>query len=355
MHTTDTWKSEDPIGSLKKTYFATVFLILFLAVVNFFIYAFYIARIHNTHILFWINMLTFSGILLLLVFLSFFLFLPIFHKILKDTDQLKESNSKLAHALNERLCFESSLKESERSKELFYATLAHDLTTPIRAEYRVLEMLYSGQYGDLNTHQKQMIAEVIKSNRFKYHVIDNLLTTYKYKTGLAELQKSPTDMNAIIQNLLAHELSALVDEKQHEINLDLYAELDPFLSDPFEMERVLRNLMQNAIYYTPKNGQIHVITGYSNEKTVRVIIKDNGPGIEPEKQQQLFSPFRLDAKQFKQIGSSLGLYLCQQIIESHGGKLTLDSRDGAGCIVTFVIPLDHPVQKTEKTFSSLAS
>jgi signal transduction histidine kinase len=302
--------------------------------------------IQNANVLFWINILTFSGILLLLVFLSFFLFLPIFRKILKDTDCLKEANFKLADALNERIYFEANLKESEQSKELFYATLAHDLTTPIRAEHRVLEMLYSGQLGELNAQQKQMMGEMIKSNRFKYHVIDNLLTTYKYKTGLVELQKSPTNLNEIIQHLLSHELAALVDEKQHEINLDLYSNLTPFLSDPFEIERVLRNLMQNAIHYTPRNGHIDVITAYHDDTTVRVTIKDDGPGIEPERQKQLFSPFRTDAKKFKQIGSSLGLYLCRQIIESHGGELTLDSHEGAGCVVTFMIPFEQFVPQS---------
>lgn len=242
----------------------------------------------------------------------------------------------------------NSLRQSEKSRQLFYATLAHDMKTPIRAEYRVLDMMYGDHFGELTQGQKQIIQELIKSNRFLHHIVDNLMTAYQHTGSQVQLDKTEGYLNQMMVSLITQELAPLIQEKQHFVCLDLDWSIQPFQFDPFEMERVLRNLIQNAVFYTQKRGQITLKTEIK-DSTIKIVIQDNGPGIPNDKLESLFTPFQTAARRFKHIGSGLGLYLSKQIVDHHNGTLTVRSRVeagiGQGTTFEILLPYDASAQK----------
>jgi signal transduction histidine kinase len=232
-----------------------------------------------------------------------------------------------------------ALRESERRKEIFVATLTHDLQTPIKAEYRVLELMKEGTYGELSDVQSMVVDELMQSNRYMHRMIDDLLFSYKIEDCSIELKFEEIDLGEVFRQMVMSELKVLADEKHIELSFDNQCNLQREVPvDPIEIKRVLYNLVQNAISYTSPNGRIHVKT-QSSEHFFWASIQDSGPGIEALKVTSLFKPYASMAKKFRSVGTGLGLYLSQQIIEAHGGTISIESELGKGTRFFFYLPL----------------
>ncbi len=225
-----------------------------------------------------------------------------------------------------------------KQKEVFVATLTHDLKTPIKAEYRVFEEMKRGTFGTLPEGVEDVMDELIKSNRFVHNMVENLLANYRYQAGVVNIVKKDVDLNALINEIVASDLRLLASEKNHKIVVSLDETVGDVPLDQVEMKRVIYNLLQNAISYTPPDTIITIRTKLAEGNSI-ITIEDNGQGISPENLASLFKPFQSQAKKYKQIGSGLGLYLCKQVVDFHGGEITVDSNVGKGTIFTISLPL----------------
>ncbi len=231
-------------------------------------------------------------------------------------------------------------KTIQQSKETFVATLTHDLKTPIRAEYQALELLRSEGFGPLTPEQQDILREIIQSNRYMSRLVESLLTTYMYEEGKMELKLEKVDLNELIRKEIYGPLLTLCTEKNQKLALDLEEDLPELFVDPIEIQRVLNNLVQNAITYTPEEGTITISTDVTPKEVV-VSVSDTGRGIEPEHLGVLFERYKTMAKRFKQIGTGLGLYLSRMIILAHGGQIQVESEVGKGSRFYFTLPLTH--------------
>jgi len=229
-----------------------------------------------------------------------------------------------------------------KAKDIFVATLTHDLKTPIKAEHWALQALKQEKYGSVNTAQQEIINEIIKSNQFMHHIIDNLLTNYRLEGVDIQLNLELGDLNEMIASLLNQGLRPLIEEKNQEVQFTPDPNLTSFRFDPFEIQRVLHNLIHNAVAYTPQGGVLKVQTCLQPHQ-VQICIEDNGPGIPPDKLTHLFEPYSTMAKKFRHIGSGLGLYLSKQIIELHGGELHVSTEVGKGSRFCFTLPYSNPL------------
>lgn len=230
------------------------------------------------------------------------------------------------------------LRESEKRKEIFFATLTHDLKTPLRAERRILDLLLEGQFGSLTDEQREIMQEVLKSNQFMYRMVDNLLSAFKYEYQQLIPKKELVDLNQLISTIAFGEFMYLTNEKNQTMKLELAETLPQINLDPMEIKRVLHNLIQNAITFTPNEGVITVHTELDGDKAW-VRVQDTGAGIEPEKMDKLFQPFSSMSKKFRQIGTGLGLYLTKQIVEAHDGQILVKSEPGRGSEFYFSLPV----------------
>lgn len=235
------------------------------------------------------------------------------------------------------------LLENQKQREKFVATLTHDLKTPIKAEFRIFELLLNERFGPITEEQSTVIQEMLRSNRFMYQMVDNLLTAFKFESGHMMLRMELIDVNELIASTVNLDLIGLAQEKNQELTLQLDANIPNIPVDGLEIKRVIYNLVQNAVNYTPKGGKIEIGT-HLNENSVQVAVADTGPGIEQTIQKTLFEPYASMAKRYRHIGTGLGLYISKKIIEAHQGKLSVESELGKGSTFRFLLPLHQGEQ-----------
>ncbi|WP_303675262.1 ATP-binding response regulator [Vampirovibrio chlorellavorus] len=235
------------------------------------------------------------------------------------------------------------LLENQKQREKFVATLTHDLKTPIKAEFRIFELLLNERFGPITEEQSTVIQEMLRSNRFMYQMVDNLLTAFKFESGHMMLRMELIDVNELIASTVNLDLIGLAQEKNQELTLKLDANIPNIPVDGLEIKRVIYNLVQNAVNYTPKGGKIEIGT-HLNENSVQITVADTGPGIEQTIQKTLFEPYASMAKRYRHIGTGLGLYISKKIIEAHQGILSVESELGKGSTFRFLLPLHQGEQ-----------
>lgn len=227
-------------------------------------------------------------------------------------------------------------KMAERQREDFVATLTHDLKTPILAANRALNLLVDGDFGDLAGSQKEIIETILESNDAMYQMVLTLLDVYKYDSGLKKLSINPIDLAEVISKLI-EELKPLADSKGIKLEADLPKSCI-VMADKEELRRLLQNLLDNSLKYTPTGMSIKTHVEQGNDTTT-VSVVDTGKGISEDDKPKLFQRFWQAADSGRYYASTgLGLYLCRQIVESHRGQIWCESELGKGSTFSFSIP-----------------
>lgn len=238
-----------------------------------------------------------------------------------------------------------ALAESEHTKELFYATLAHDLKTPIVGQEKILTHLGKEAFGPLTPEQHAVIQELLKSNHYLYQMVSNLLSSYKYQHNQIHLKKEWVNYNDLLLQLVSNQLLPLANEKHQELELILGDDMDEIHVDVIEIQRVIFNLIHNAINYSPEKCQIIIKTSYEVQPSqdqgfhgyLKTEIEDFGQGIQADQIPKLFKPYST-VKTLRPIGTGLGLYLSKQVVEAHGGNIGVNSTPGVGSRFYFTLP-----------------
>ncbi len=227
----------------------------------------------------------------------------------------------------------SKEKALQAQKARFVANASHELRTPI-TNLKTRLFLLRKQPERFDEHLR--IIEHV-ANRMQ-NLVEQLLDITRFERGAIRLEKEMTDINGLVNDVI--EVQRPEAEKKQ---ITLLTELPPtpilILIDAERMIQVVTNLVTNAINYTPPEGNI-VVRLYTDETSDEVVIEvqDNGPGIAPEAQDLIFQPFfRVDTT--KTIGTGLGLSISREIVELHGGTISLQSEVNQG--TTFHIRLPH--------------
>jgi PAS domain S-box-containing protein len=231
----------------------------------------------------------------------------------------------------------------EHQHEDFVATLTHDLKNPLLGTNRVLDLLVNGKLGPLGDSQKQVLNQLKESNTSLLDLIRNLLDVYKYDNIALLSDFQEVDLKQFLQESVAR---YQVAAGMREINLRFFMSDQSCLMklNTQAMNRVLQNLIDNALKFAPLKGHVDVKASIF-AKYCSIEVKDDGPGIELEDQKQLFHRFSqgTTGKKFSS-GTGLGLFLCKQIVEAHKGSISCQSitSNGASFIVVLPINMDSP-------------
>jgi two-component system CheB/CheR fusion protein len=235
--------------------------------------------------------------------------------------------SQRKHALeqameNERL--NQRLRQLDRQKDEFLSLLAHELRAPMAPIRNALCLA-----GRLPADSAERCAQLELINRnFKHLVrlVDDLLDVTRYLRGSIELKCEVVDLRQCIHSALEM-MRNEVDEKQHELIVDLPTVAIPVYADPVRCCQIFCNLLSNAIKYTPEKGRIHVAASVQ-EEAIEVAIRDNGLGIAKSNRVKIFEPFfQANLKQTRfASGLGLGLTIVQKLVDLHGGKIEVSSR-----------------------------
>ena len=215
-------------------------------------------------------------------------------------------------------------REIETLKEDFVATLTHDLKVPIVAEANIVEFLLEGKFGEITEKQKVALQNMQVSNKELIDLVQILLETYKIKEHGIKLLKETIVLDPFIEGIVA-EMQPIANKSGITINFNPERALT-VNADPIQLNRVIKNLISNAISHSNTKECIDVKTG-EQKGFITISVIDYGQGISQEEIKMIFNKYYSAAKKFRKIGTGLGLYLSQQIALSHGGEITVDSEE----------------------------
>lgn len=242
----------------------------------------------------------------------------------------------------------SSLKESMRRQEELTQFIVHDLRSPISSSITGLQTLQELDQ-NLNDLEKEMVSLALVSNKRALSLVNSMLDVAKLEAGSMSVQKQDVSVEALVNQ--AFDQVALWAKAQ-EIELKLESRVEMVNLDPDLTERVIVNLLSNALKFSPAGTQIRVEVQPPAHRLVRFCVEDQGPGIPPEYLGTIFQPFG-QVKGTKG-GTGLGLTFCRLAVQAQGGKIWVESTLGHGTQMIFTLPAESsaqglPAEKAELT------
>jgi signal transduction histidine kinase len=228
----------------------------------------------------------------------------------------------------------------ERLRDAFVAAVSHELRTPLTSVSGFLELL-GDEEDSLGLTGRTYLSAARRGTVRLQRIVEDLLLVAQIEAELLELRTGPVDL-AELATAAVEDVRSLADEKRVAITLDTEGPL-PLEADATRVGQVLDNLLSNAIKYTPAGGAV-VLSASNHDGQRRIEVTDNGIGIPHDELGQLFSRFyRASSATRRAIpGTGLGLVIARAIVERHGGKIALDSREGEGTTVTVTLPFRQP-------------
>jgi PAS domain S-box-containing protein len=230
-----------------------------------------------------------------------------------------------------------------QEREDFMATLTHDMQNPLIGANRLLELFVKGQLGVLTVEQCELLASLIESNSGVLNLISVLVDVYRLEKGATSLSYEDSDLIKLV-TCSTNRISPFAKLRGTKVTMQLPQEMGRIRIDPTGLQRIMQNLLGNALKFTPPGGTI-IVRLFALDDNAVIEVEDNGPGIKPEEQTHLFKRFSQGhAGKRYAGGSGLGLYLCKQIAEAHGG--TIECKSQVNKVTTFRVCL--PIRNEKK-------
>lgn len=265
----------------------------------------------------------------ILLFYMLLVLLKYIDKI-KLNQLLEEKNHKIEQS-------EQELRLLNASKNKFFSIIAHDLKNPFHSVMGYSHLLSTDYSNFTEKERRKFASDIHQSTNTIFRLLQNLLDWSGSQTGKLIVTPMETEYNRILDNSVSV-LHTLAQQKKIKLNYP-YSEGLMIFADPQMIETVLRNLINNAIKFTPENGTVH-ITAQQTGTEVTITVTDTGVGISDEDVPNLF---RIDSKVKRkgtndEDGSGLGLILCYEFIIRNNGTIQVESKPGKGSSFIVTIP-----------------
>ncbi|WP_297914478.1 DUF4118 domain-containing protein [Thiomonas sp.] len=228
--------------------------------------------------------------------------------------------------------------EAERLRNSVLQALSHDLRTPLTSLIGATDVLRMRAAGEAPALEEQA-ASIGKQSRRVAKMVEDMLEMARLQAGRVTLRKDWQSVEEMVGSALR-----LLDEEQlaqHPLSLDLPPELPLIQVDAQLLERVLVNLFDNALKYTPAGTRIGVSASPAG-RFLRVTVWDEGPGLPRGREHELFDKFARGQPESPVPGVGLGLAICRSVIEAHGGSIRAFNRPEGGAALRFELPLQAP-------------
>ncbi len=231
----------------------------------------------------------------------------------------------------------TELKKLEKVRTEFVANVSHELKTPLTAIKGFVETLRGGAKEDPQAAER-FLDIIDKQTQRLENLVNDLLILSSIESKEVKMNFAPEALDKIIHSALLLQKKN-IEERKHQVTVDIPAELPKVLVDRQRMEQVFLNLLDNAVKFTPPGGQIRIQAHWETPH-VRVEIKDNGVGIAAEHLSRVFERFyRVDRARSREAGGTgLGLSIVRQIIAAHQGKVEVESSPGLGSTFRIFLP-----------------
>lgn len=262
-----------------------------------------------------------------------------------STDITREESLKFK--LMEKICQLNNILEREKNlksqKEMFFATLTHDLKNPVQALLMTLKMFKDGVFGGLNREQSEILNTAIESSDYMQKMLCSILSAYKLDNGAIELKKTNFYIDELIIKCI-NENEALAQNRSvkikyiNPVRCSIYA-------DEARIRRVIGNLMNNGISHALKNTEFIIRTEKTNKNLV-LSFTNIGYPIPEKVKRHIFEKYVTGSSM---TGTGLGLYFSKKVAEAHAGQIYLKT-EGDKITFTFEIPLNSKVKSSTINF-----
>lgn len=229
-------------------------------------------------------------------------------------------------------------KETDIAKDEFLSMITHELKTPLVPIQGYVDILLGEHLGPLTEKQKDRLKIIKSSSESLLRIISDLLDAQKLELGKLVVKKENHDIKDTIEKAV-ESLQPRAIENKVTINQHLDKKII-VPHDPERIRQVLTNLLKNSLDVVEPNSGLIEIFVEDSPKEVKISVKDNGPGIPQENQEDLFKKFyQVDTSLTREVGGSgLGLAICKGLVEGHGGIILAESTPGTGTIFSFTLP-----------------
>lgn len=252
-------------------------------------------------------------------------------------------NTNYARAIAHQQSQLTTKSQLETMREDFASTLTHDLKTPLLGAIATLEAFLQEQFGPISALQSQVLSTMERSHHTSLQLLGTLLDVYQNDSVGLVLNLEPIDLTTLVEET-ANQVAALAYHRQVQISIchgqSEFRRSLKLEADALQLQRVLMNLLVNAINHSSRGDRIEVIlesSGFQHS----VHVKDQGAGLQASELEHLFQRFYQGESDRQAKGSGLGLYLARQIITAHRGTIWAESLFQKGSVFAFQLPISQ--------------
>jgi signal transduction histidine kinase/CHASE3 domain sensor protein len=230
------------------------------------------------------------------------------------------------------------LKDLDTAKTDFMSTVSHELRTPLTSIAGYLELLLDADAGALTAPQQRMLEVIARNTRRLRELIEDMLILSRIESGAFRIGKREVDLTVLVESAITS-IAPVAAKASVGLHTEAYGPL-PLHADPDQLDRVLMNLLTNAVKFTPAEGTVTVTARREGDEIV-IAIADTGMGIPENEQQALFARFFRASNAIHQAipGTGLGLAIVRTIVDNHGGTIEVRSTEKVGTTVTVRLPV----------------
>ncbi|MCA9348054.1 GAF domain-containing sensor histidine kinase [Candidatus Saccharibacteria bacterium] len=243
-------------------------------------------------------------------------------------DEIEQATKKLQRANDKLIAL-------DQTKDDFISMASHQLRTPLTSVKGYLSMVLEGDAGKINDDQRELLSQAFISSQRMVYLIADLLNLSRLKTGKFIIEATPLNLADIVDSEIA-QIKETALARGLKLVYHKPKDFPVLMMDETKIRQVMTNFIDNAIYYTPKGGQIDVVLK-DGRQSVEFTVTDNGIGVPRKEQHNLFSKFfRADnAKKARPDGTGLGLFMAKKVIVAQGGAIVFRSTEGKGSTFGF--------------------
>ena len=243
--------------------------------------------------------------------------------------------SELAQAFNLMI---QKLRNLDKMKSDFFSTMSHELRTPLTSIKEGIALLKEEAAGPITAKQKKLLDIIAQESHRLIDLVNSSLDLSKMEAGMMTYRFEPAGLVPLIDRVIK-EMGPLVEAKKIKFEKTIKGNLPSIKLDQERILQVLRNLVGNAVKFTPEGGQVGISAEAINQG-IEVAVRDTGPGIPEEHLLTIFNKFHqvVPTKSYQIKGSGLGLAIVKYIIQSHGGRVWVESTLGQGSTFYFWLP-----------------
>jgi signal transduction histidine kinase len=258
-------------------------------------------------------------------------------------EQLWKSYQELEERVKERTreleAANRALQRLNQMKTEFVSAVAHELRTPLTSIKGYATILSSGRLGEIKKEQKERLERINKHSQELVNLVNDLLDIARIEAGKTIMKIEEIDLNEVLRDV-EEIIMPQAEEKNIRFIISNKSGVEKIYADKIHLERVLVNLLSNALKFTPENGEIGIVI-QKEDNSILFQVYDTGIGIAEKDLEKIFDEFyRADNPiNREKKGTGLGLSLVKRIIDAHGGKIWAKSKPGEGSQFFFTLPL----------------